>query len=134
MNISMDSLIPFEKLKANLDEVLNTVEQKGYAVILKNNEPAYIITSYRDSDSLTNLASAKKTTDHTLHEAMRIVLQEQEKKQMYAADLADEIFNRGLYTKKNGEKARYNQIRARANNYPDLFEPLPGNIIKLREA
>ena len=134
MNISLDSLIPFEKLEADLDKVLKTVEQKGYVVVLKNNEPAYIITSYRDNESLTNLASTKKTTEHTLHEAMRIVLQEQKNRQMYAADLADEIFNRGLYYKKNGEKARYNQIRARANNYPNLFEPLPGNIIKLRES
>jgi antitoxin Phd len=50
---------------------------------------------------------------------------------MHAADLADEIYKRGLYFKKNGTKAEYTQISARANNYKDWFEKIGGNEIKL---
>lgn len=64
---------------------------------------------------------------------MKLVLLATKDKIMHAADLADEIYKRRLYLKKNGEKAQYNQIRARCGHYPDLFEALPGNFIKLRE-
>lgn len=52
---------------------------------------------------------------------------------MHAAALADEIYNRRLYLQKNGNKAQYSQIRARCGHYPDLFEALPGNYIKLKD-
>ena len=71
--------------------------------------------------------------NYTLHEAMRIVLSEAENKTMHAAELADEIYKRRLYLKKDGSKAEYTQIRARCGHYPDMFEALPGNYIKLKE-
>ena len=40
--------------------------------------------------------------NYTLHEAMRIVLSEAENKTMHAAELADEIYKRKLYLKKDG--------------------------------
>jgi antitoxin Phd len=52
---------------------------------------------------------------------------------MHAAELADEIYKRRLYLKKDGSKAEYTQIRARCGHYPDMFEALPGNFIKLKE-
>jgi len=64
---------------------------------------------------------------------MRVVLQTAENKTLHASVLADEIFNRKLYLQKNGGKAQYNQIRARCGHYPNLFEALPGNIIKLKD-
>jgi antitoxin Phd len=63
---------------------------------------------------------------------MQIVLTEADNHTLHASVLADIIFERKLYTKKNGEKAQYNQIRARCGHYPDLFEALPGNYIKLK--
>jgi antitoxin Phd len=51
---------------------------------------------------------------------------------MHASELADEIYNRRLYLQKNGKKAQYTQIRARCGHYPDLFEALSGNVIKLK--
>ena len=70
--------------------------------------------------------------NYTLHEAMKIVLSEAENKTMHAAELADEIYRRRLYLKKDGSKAEYTQIRARCGHYPDMFEALPGNYIKLK--
>ncbi len=52
---------------------------------------------------------------------------------MHASKLADEIFERKLYLQKDGEKAHYTQIRARCGHYPEYFEVLTGNNIKLIE-
>jgi hypothetical protein len=40
---------------------------------------------------------------------------------------------RKLYLKKDGSKAEYTQIRARCGHYPDMFEALPGNLIRLKD-
>ena len=37
-------------------------------------------------------------------------------------------------SKKDGSKAQYTQIRARCGHYPDMFEALPGNIIRLKQS
>ncbi|MGB4184655.1 MAG: hypothetical protein WBI88_01250 [Caldicoprobacterales bacterium] len=71
--------------------------------------------------------------NYTLHEAMRIVFSEAENKTMHAAELADEIYKRRLYLKKDGSKAEYTQIRARCGHYPYMFEALPGNLIRLKD-
>ena len=132
MEISLDSLVPFEKLENNLEFVFQVVERRGHAVLLKNNQPAYVIVKYTTNIGLLEKTSRIKTSKYTLQVAMTKILQEKEDNKMHAADLADEIYNRGYYFKKNGEKAEYNQIRARCSHYPNLFEALPGNIIKLR--
>lgn len=78
-------------------------------------------------------ASPVETSNYKLHEAMRIVLSEAENKTMKASDLADEIYKRKLYLQKDGGKAQYTQIRARCGHYPDVFEALQGNKIRLNE-
>ena len=72
--------------------------------------------------------------NYTLHEAMKIVLSGAEDKIMHAAELADEIYRRRLYLKKDGSKAQYTQIRARCGHYPDLFEAMPGKRSKLKDS
>jgi len=131
VEISLESLIPFEKLYSDLNNVLKTVDHKGQVIILKDNKPAYLIVSYEEGLNLPYNPTKKIKSEYTLHEAMKIVLLEVNDKKMHAADLAEEIFKRGLYYKKDGGKARYNQIRARANNYPDLFVTLENNYIQL---
>lgn len=64
---------------------------------------------------------------------MNILLTEVENNTLHASELADIIYERKLYVQKNGEKAKYNQLRARCGHYPDMFEALPGNFIKLKE-
>jgi antitoxin Phd len=65
---------------------------------------------------------------------MKIVLSEAENRTMHAAELADEIYRRRLYLTRDGSKAHYTQIRARSGNYPERFEALPGNYIRLKES
>lgn len=133
MEVKLESLIPYEKLKIDVDSVFQIVEKNGKAVLLKENQPVYIIVKYEATMGLNETAENNITTSkYTLQQAMKIVLLEAEDHTMHAASLADEIFNRGLYLQKNGNKAQYNQIRARCGHYTDMFSALPGNNIKLK--
>ncbi len=46
MEIKLENLIPCEKLKSELDSVLEMVEQNRQVVILKNNLPVFVILKY----------------------------------------------------------------------------------------
>ena len=133
MDIKIDSLIPYDSLKTNIEHVFSIVDKNGKVVLFKDNKPAYIVLKY-DENNLTDTGiGMQEMPNYTLHEAMRIVLSEAESKTMHAAELSDEIYRRRLYLKKDGSKAEYTQIRARCGHYPDMFEALPGNYIKLKE-
>ena len=132
MEIKIDSLIPFDTLRTDLEHVFSVVEKNGKVVLLKDNKPAYILMKY-DTQAIEVDTVPDKLINYTLQEAMKIVLSEAENKTMHASKLADEIYDRRLYLQKNGNKAQYTQIRARCGHYPDMFEALPGNYIKLKE-
>ncbi len=132
MNINLDALVSYEKVKSDIEEVLNIVEKQGNAIIVRDDKPAYIISKFSKSAELALPVENKDTDNYKLQEAMQIVLREAKDNTMHAANLADEIFKKKLYLKKDGSKAQYNQIRARCDHYPDLFEALPGNIIRLK--
>ena len=128
----IDSLIPFDSLKTNIDHVFSVVDKNGKVVLIKDNKPVYIVLKYDENHSTDAGIIMQEMPNYTLHEAMKIVLSEAENKTMHAAELADEIYRRRLYLKKDGRKAEYTQIRARCGHYPDMFEALPGNYIKLK--
>ncbi|MEA4846616.1 MAG: hypothetical protein VB106_05210 [Clostridiaceae bacterium] len=132
MEVKLDSLVPYEKVTTDTDSVFQTVEKNGKVVLLKDNQPVYIIVKYDIDKGFVDRIIDTDISKYTLQEAMKIVLSEAKDNTMHAAALADEIFNRRLYLKKNGDKAQYNQIRARCGRYPNLFITMPGNYIKLR--
>ncbi|MGI6701141.1 MAG: hypothetical protein ACOX3U_01560 [Christensenellales bacterium] len=134
MDIRIDSLIPFDSLKTNIEHVFSVVDKNGKVVLLKDNKPIYIVLKYDENHLSDAGIGMQEMPNYTLHEAMRIVLSEAENKTMHAAELADEIYRRRLYLKKDGSKAQYTQIRARCGHYPDMFEALPGNIIRLKQS
>lgn len=133
MDIKIDSLIPFDSLKTNIEDVFSVIDKNGKAVLIKDNKPAYIVLKYDQNYSTNEGIIMGKKPNYKLHEAMKIVLSEAENKTMHAKELADEIYRRRLYLKKDGNKAHYTQVRARCGHYPDMFEVLPGNYIKLKE-
>ena len=133
MEVSLESLISYEKLKTDLDDVFKVVEKNGKAVILKDNEPMYIILKYDRTTGAIEKILGPSTPKRTLQEAMKIILKEVDGRKMHAAELSDEIYRRKLYLKKDGTQAKYNQIRSRCRHYPEMFEALPGNIIQLKE-
>ncbi|MDR1516093.1 MAG: hypothetical protein LBS45_10375 [Synergistaceae bacterium] len=127
MNTNLEDLVSMEQFLDNPNVVLQKVDKNGQAVILYKNSPAYVISK---PNFIASAISANKT-NLKLHEAMEIVLKDAPTNTMHATDLADEIYKRGLYFKKNGTKAEYTQISARANKYRDWFENVGGNQIKL---
>ena len=132
MDIKIDSLIPFDMLSKDQKYVFSIVEKNGEVLLIKDDQPAYIIQKYSSEKKITNDKIAYPQKIYTLHDAMRVVLLEKEDHTMHAAQLADEIFERNLYLQKDGNKAHYTQIRARCGHYPEYFEVLPGNYIKLK--
>ena len=133
MEVSLESLISYEKLNTELDNVFKIVEKKGKVVILKDNEPMYILLKYDQNLGPIEKILGSSIPKRTLQEAMKIVLKEVAGRKMHAAELSDEIYKRKLYLKKDETQAKYNQIRSRCGHYPEMFEALPGNIIQLKE-
>lgn len=123
----------FEKVLEDPQSVFQLAEQKKKVILLKDNRPVFVILKYADDSKAIDDSISQRRKRYTLHEAMKIVFLDADDKTMHAADLAEEIYRRDLYVKKDGGKAQYNQIRARCGHYPNMFEPLPGNIIKLKE-
>ncbi len=104
----------------------------GKIVILKDNKPAYILMKYEESIE-TKVNTPAAIEKYTLQEAMKVVLLGIKGQILHASELADIVYNRNLYVQKNGEKAKYNQLRARCGHFSNMFEALPGNYIKLKE-
>lgn len=132
MKIDYKCILPYHNALSEPESVFKIVEEHGTVVLLKDNQPAYLIIK-ADSTSENFMESlSKQSNSLTLHEAMKIVLSEKSDNTLHASDLADEIFERKLYLQKNGSKAHYTQIRARCTRYPEMFEALPGNYVKLK--
>lgn len=133
MDIKIDSLIPFDSLKTDIESVFSVVDKNGKVVLLNDNKPVYIILKYDGNHLIDEEIETREIPHYTLHEAMKIVLSEVENKTMHVSELADEIYRRRLYLKKDGSKAHYTQIRARCGRYKYMFEALSGNRIKLKD-
>lgn len=68
----------------------------------------------------------------TLHEAMALVLREHGNGPLSAREIADEINQRRLYTKRDGSGVEVSQIHARAKNYAHQFAKV-GSKLRLHE-
>jgi peptidoglycan hydrolase CwlO-like protein len=69
----------------------------------------------------------------TLHEAMALVLREQQNRWMTVHELADAVNRRALYEKRDRSAVDPSQIHARANKYPHIFEK-NGSSVRLRSS
>jgi hypothetical protein len=69
----------------------------------------------------------------TLHKAIEVVLTERDNQWMTVHELAAEINERQLYTKRDRSDVDPSQIHARTNKYPHMFEKNGPNI-RLRQA
>lgn len=48
MKINTDSMVSITEANQNFSKVARLVDEKGIAIILKNNTPKYVITEFRD--------------------------------------------------------------------------------------
>src|SRR5215469_15503423 len=58
----------------------------------------------------------------TLHEALALILRENDNEPMTVRQLTDAVNERGLYRKRDGSPVEVNQVHARTSNYEALFE------------
>ena len=68
----------------------------------------------------------------TLHEAMAQVLREHGNEALSARQIADEINERRLYSKRDGSNVEVSQIHARAKNYANQFAKV-GSKLRLHD-
>ena len=161
MRIEMESLVSYEEWIEAPEKVLEKVEALGEVVVVKGNKPAYHIKALeteaeRAEETLPEKPkkkqrrkpAAKKTAGGekpakpekkteakkgmTLKEAARKVLEAAEGGELHVKELADAIFEQGLYTKRDGSKAPYTQVRAMCGQYKEDFEALEGNRVRLK--
>lgn len=77
MHVKIDSLIPFDSLRTDLERVFSVVEKNGKVVLLKDNKPPYIVPKY-DTEGIDVENISDKHVNYTLQEGMKIVLSEVE--------------------------------------------------------
>ena len=129
MLFDLNRVIPYEQLLNDTEAILHLVMEEGELIVFKDNKPAFVISEFSNVSKGVSYEVIEKP-DYTLQDAMKTVLIEQLDRTMHAAKLADEIFKRHLYWRKDGNMAKYNQIRARVGHYPQMFEALPKNVIR----
>ena len=71
MDVKIESLIPFDSLRTDLEHVFSVVEKNGKVVLLKDNKPAYIVLKY-DVEGIVAENTTEKHANYTLQEAMKI--------------------------------------------------------------
>lgn len=54
MKIDTKTMVSITEANQNFSKVARLVDEKGSAVILKNNAPKYIITAYEESENIEN--------------------------------------------------------------------------------
>lgn len=121
------------KMNQNFSDAIKEVDKNGMMTVEKYGKPAYVFMTYEFFRNVktfcTNLGSQPVEQEEEsdmeqrikLHEAMCIVLEEQPSRSMRYNELANAIWNRGLYRQMNGGRATSSQIKLRARNYPHLF-------------
>lgn len=120
-------------MNQNFSGAIKKVDKNGMITVEKYGNPAYVLMTFDFFKNINtfcaSLSSHSVEEDDsnmeqkiTLHEAMCIVLKEQPNFSMRYNELANAIWNRGLYRKRDGKKASSSQIMLRAKNYPHLFK------------
>lgn len=52
MNVNTETLVPISEANQNFSKVTRLVDNYGTVIILKNNEPRYVIMEFNQADSL----------------------------------------------------------------------------------
>lgn len=80
MMVNTDNLISITEANQNFSKVARMVEEKGSAVILKNNVPRYIVIEFSRAEQMQEAAdedamSVSKRLIEKNHEAYRVLAQ-----------------------------------------------------------
>ena len=97
-------------------DVVRLVDEEQVLVIDRFNVPKYVLMTVDYFDKMT-LTSPTVYPQKKLHEAMAEVLLQAPNHTMNYIDIANEIWHRRLYKKRDRKKATSGQIMLRAKNY-----------------
>jgi antitoxin Phd len=145
MEVLIESLMSYDEFLTNPIIAMEKVEELGKVIIIKNNRPMFILKTFDDlesNDESVNRDLSEQIQNHsrrpyrrsggnTLREAVLEVFRNSEEDIMHVSDIADILYNEKLYTKRDGSKAHYTQVRAMCGQYPEEFITLPGNRVKV---
>ncbi|MDD7541867.1 MAG: type II toxin-antitoxin system Phd/YefM family antitoxin [Mobiluncus porci] len=59
MNVNTETLVPISEANQNFSKVTRLVDNYGTVIILKNNEPRYVIMEFNQADSLQEADDAE---------------------------------------------------------------------------
>ena len=72
MMVNTELLVPMTDANQNFSKVVKIVDEKGLAVILKNNKPKYIVVDFEEYDEIQKARKEliQKTADNIIKENM----------------------------------------------------------------
>jgi len=105
--------------RSEVEQALAAAEEELSTLNVRRRELEELIERARATLGLPELPSAKALT---LHEAIERVLLENHNQWMDTKDIAHHVNRQGLYRRGDGAPVDTNQIAARINNYPHMFE------------
>jgi len=73
MMINTDQMVPMTEANQNFSKVVRMVDKEGMAVILKNNQPRYVVVDFGEYELL---AAAKQLREATVDSAADAILDE----------------------------------------------------------
>ncbi|MFG6374183.1 MAG: type II toxin-antitoxin system Phd/YefM family antitoxin [Oscillospiraceae bacterium] len=60
MTVETSTLVPMTEANQNFSKVTRLVDESGFAVILKNNKPRYIVVDFEEYEALQAARAARK--------------------------------------------------------------------------
>ena len=128
MIYSKDAIVGEKTLQENLELVKEKIRIYGEVLVIGDNEKEVLKVSF------FNMGEVKrpKAKCVTLVEALERVLISAPEDAVHVDQIVNDIASANLYFKKDGSLAKREDIRATAQNYPQKFECLKGNYIKLK--
>ena len=123
---SLDRLITENDLKNNFDMVKERLKIYEELIVIDEGTPAYKLTNLKLSEIVRSKAKCA-----TQVEAIERVLSVEPGNTLHVDQMVKDIEWGNLYFKKDGSRAKREDVRATAQNYPDKFECLKGNNIRL---
>ena len=60
MMVNTDTLVSMTEANQNFSKVAHMVDEKGMAVILKNNKPFYIVVDFKEYEEVKTIPESRK--------------------------------------------------------------------------
>lgn len=105
--------------KASIETILESAERELESLEIRRQE---LQATIRGARMMLGSDDGSESQRLTLHDAIRKVIQESDKDWMTVREIANEINERELYSKRDGSAVETNQIHARVKSYEKIFK------------